>query len=127
MRVVRIHLKYFAAGLARGPVQNPARYRDRREVKFVCGPAAKVLLSIIDTDGPFRQEWRLNGPACSLCITSGPNQIIFVGSVGCIYKLDLSGKIIGEFGSLWQIARAVRLDTSPRLSGREDIVSGREV
>jgi hypothetical protein len=25
----------------RGPVNTPAQYRDRREVKFVCGPAPK--------------------------------------------------------------------------------------
>ena len=34
----------------------------------------------------------------SLCLTGGPSQVMFVGSVGKVYKMDLSGKILGVFG-----------------------------
>jgi hypothetical protein len=31
-------------------------------------------------------------------ITNGPNPVMFVGSVSKVYKMDLSGKILGPFG-----------------------------
>jgi hypothetical protein len=34
----------------------------------------------------------------ALCLTGGPAQVLFVGSVGRVYKIDLSGKILGAFG-----------------------------
>ena len=60
-------------------------------------------VQVFDTDGNFIQEWRLDGPAWSLCITPGPNQVIFVGSVGRIFKMDLNGKVLGTFGRLGRL------------------------
>ncbi|MGH9772921.1 MAG: hypothetical protein ACRD4Q_14695 [Candidatus Acidiferrales bacterium] len=60
-------------------------------------------IQVFTTDGEFKQEWRLPGPAWSLCITPGPTQVIFVGSVGRVYKLDLTGKMLGQFGKLGRL------------------------
>jgi DNA-binding beta-propeller fold protein YncE len=60
-------------------------------------------VQVFDTDGNFKQEWRVAGLAWSLCITPPPNQVIFVGSVGKVYKYDLSGKLLGEFGKLGRL------------------------
>ena len=60
-------------------------------------------VEVFDTDGTFKQEWRLDGPAWSLCITPGPTQVIFVGSIGKVYKLDLNGKLVGKFGKLGRL------------------------
>jgi len=60
-------------------------------------------VQVFDTDGKFKQEWPLDGLAWSLCITPGPNQMIFVGSVGKVYKLDLTGKVLGTFGKLGRL------------------------
>jgi len=60
-------------------------------------------VQVFDTDGTFKQEWRLDGPAWSLCITPGPAQVIFVGSIGKVYKLDLNGKVLGKFGKLGRL------------------------
>jgi streptogramin lyase len=60
-------------------------------------------VQVFDTEGTFKQEWRLDGPAWSLCITPGPSPVIFVGSIGRVYKLDLNGKILGEFGKLGRL------------------------
>src|SRR5262249_1857078 len=57
-------------------------------------------IQVFDTDGTFKQEWDLDGLTWSLCITPGPNQVIFVGSVGKVYKMDLTGKVLGTFGKL---------------------------
>ncbi len=60
-------------------------------------------VQVFDTDGNFKQEWKVGGLAWSLCITPPPNQVIFVGSVGKIYKYDLSGKLLGQFGKLGRL------------------------
>jgi len=60
-------------------------------------------LLVFDTDGALKQEWRLDGLAWSLCITPGPRQVIFVGSVGRVYKLDLEGNVVGKFGKLGRL------------------------
>ena len=49
-----------------------------------------------DTDGKLKSVYNLPGPAWSLCITPGANQVIFVGSAGALYKLGLDGKLLGE-------------------------------
>lgn len=51
-----------------------------------------------DTEGNLKSVWRLPTAPWSLCLTAGPNQVMFVGSVGRVYKMDLSGKILGAFG-----------------------------
>ena len=60
-------------------------------------------VQVFDTDGNFKQEWKVGGLAWSLCITPPPNQVIFVGSVGRIYEYDLSGKLLGQFGKLGRL------------------------
>ncbi len=64
---------------------------------------ANNRVQVFDTEGTFKQEVRLPGPPWSLCITPGPNQVLFVGSVGRIYKVDLTGKILGAFGKLGRL------------------------
>ena len=60
-------------------------------------------VQVFDTDGNFKQEWNVGALAWSLCITPGPNQVIFVGSVGRVFKYDLSGKRLGAFGKLGRL------------------------
>jgi DNA-binding beta-propeller fold protein YncE len=60
-------------------------------------------VQVFDTDGNFKQEWKVGALAWSLCITPAPNQVIFVGSVGKIFKYDLNGKLLGEFGKLGRL------------------------
>jgi DNA-binding beta-propeller fold protein YncE len=55
-------------------------------------------IQTFDTEGNLKSVWRLPTAPWSLCLTTGPNQVMFVGSVGRVYKMDLSGKILGAFG-----------------------------
>ena len=56
-------------------------------------------IQLFDTDGNFKAVWNnLPGAPWSLCLT--PNQVMYVGSVGRIYKLDLTGKVLGSFGHM---------------------------
>lgn len=60
-------------------------------------------VQVFDTDGNFKQEWNVGALAWSLCITPGPDQVIFVGSVGRVFKYDLNGKLLGAFGKLGRL------------------------
>src|SRR5690349_10205364 len=55
-------------------------------------------IQTFDGDGNRKAVWNLPTAPWSLCLTSGPNQVMFVGSVGRVYKMDLTGKILGAFG-----------------------------
>jgi hypothetical protein len=60
-------------------------------------------IQVFDLNGKFKEQWKLDGLTWSLCITPGPTQYIFVGSVGHVYKLDLSGKVLAKFGKLGRL------------------------
>ncbi len=60
-------------------------------------------VQVFDADGNFKQLWSLDGPAWSLCMTPGANPVIFVGSVGRVYKMDLSGKVLARFGKFGKL------------------------
>jgi hypothetical protein len=64
---------------------------------------ANNRVQVFDTDGNFKQEWKVGALAWSLCITPPPNQVIFVGSVGKVFKYDLNGKLLGQFGKLGRL------------------------
>ena len=51
-----------------------------------------------DTEGNLKAVWDLPTAPWALCLTKGPTQVMFVGSVGRVYKMDLTGKILGVFG-----------------------------
>src|SRR5258708_10036917 len=55
-------------------------------------------IQVFDTDGNRKAVWNLPTAPWALCLTSGPNQVMFVGSAGQLYKADLTGKILGTFG-----------------------------
>ena len=55
-------------------------------------------IQVFDTDGKFKQEWRVGGNPWSLCLTPGPNPVMYVGSVGRVIKIGLDGKVLGAMG-----------------------------
>ena len=55
-------------------------------------------VQVFDTEGKFLREFRPGGNPWSLCITPGPNQVLFIGSVGRIFKVALDGKVLGTIG-----------------------------
>jgi hypothetical protein len=55
-------------------------------------------IQTFDTDGNRKAIWNLPTAPWSLCLTGGANQTLFVGSVGRVYKMDLTGKVLGVFG-----------------------------
>ena len=60
-------------------------------------------IQVFDTDGNAKNEWRFGGNPWSLCLTRGPNPVLYVGSVGRVVKMDLSGKVLGSMGKFGRV------------------------
>ena len=62
---------------------------------------------MFDGDGTFKTQFTNVGTPTALCITRGPQQVLYVAHSGdpdgmedaAIYKLDLNGTVLGKFGS----------------------------
>ena len=57
-------------------------------------------IQVFDGEGNFLKEWTNAGAPWAICITPGPKQVLYTTDslAGRIYKLDLDGNILGEFG-----------------------------
>src|ERR1700726_28818 len=64
-------------------------------------------IQVFDTEGNRKAVWNLPTAPWSLCLTNAPNQVMFVGSVGRVYKMDLSGKVLGAFGRPGRMAGTI--------------------
>jgi DNA-binding beta-propeller fold protein YncE len=71
-------------------------------------------IQVFDRDGTFKTQLNGVGAPAALCITPGPHQYLFssnsnppddIDSGGEIYKLELSGKIIGKFGRAGKLTK----------------------
>jgi DNA-binding beta-propeller fold protein YncE len=65
-------------------------------------------IQVFDTRGNFRREMSGFGAPMAICITQGPNQVMYVSNSnppdnldvdGEIYKVELDGTIVGQFGT----------------------------
>ena len=64
-------------------------------------------IQTFDTDGNFKQEMRIGGAPWSFCLTPGPNPVMFVGSAGSVFKVDMNGKVLGAFGRMGRVPGTV--------------------
>ena len=90
-------------GTGRGQFNTPHSIVIDKNANLYVADRQNSRIQVFDTEGNFKSEWRLSGNPWSLCITPGPNQVIFAGSVQRVFKLDLSGKLLGEFGKSGKI------------------------
>jgi DNA-binding beta-propeller fold protein YncE len=64
-------------------------------------------IQVFDGDGTFKTQFTNVGTPTALCISRGPQQVLYVAHTGdpdgmedaAIYKLDLNGTVLGKFGS----------------------------
>ena len=77
---------------------------------------SRTSTNYLQTGGTFAP-----GAPWALCITPGPNQVLYSSDSypGRIYKLSLDGKVLGYARRVGQAAQAVRLDPRDRLPVRE--------
>lgn len=64
-------------------------------------------IQVFDNDGNFKTQFTGIGSPAAICLTPGPRQVLYssnsnppedIDSGGEIYKLDLTGKVLGKFG-----------------------------
>lgn len=57
-------------------------------------------IQVFNGDGEFLKQWTNVGSPWALCITPGPNPVMYSSDSrpGRIYKLDLNGNVLGVFG-----------------------------
>jgi hypothetical protein len=69
---------------------------------------------VFDGDGNYKTRFLNVGTPRAICITSGPRQVMYVSNSnvpedidveGNIYKVDLTGKLLGTFGRAGRIAK----------------------
>lgn len=85
-------------GGARGQFNTPHGIAiDNNEVLYVAD-RGNSRIQTFDTKGNLKAVWDLPTAPWSLCMTTGANQVLFVGSVSRVYKMSLDGKILGVFG-----------------------------
>ena len=70
---------------------------DNNDVVYVAD-RGNSRIQVFDAEGSQKGVWNMPTAPWALCLTNGPNQVMFVGSVGRVYKMDLGGKILGSFG-----------------------------
>ena len=70
---------------------------DNNDIVYVAD-RANSRIQTFDTDGKLKNVWRIPTAPWSLCLTNGPNPVMFIGSVAKVYKMSLDGKILGVFG-----------------------------
>ncbi len=86
-------------GSGKGEFNTPHSIVMDRNQNIYVADRGNSRIQVFDTDGNFKEMWtNLPGPPWSFCITQGANQVIYVGSVGKMYKLDLTGKVLGQYG-----------------------------
>ena len=92
-------VKYWGdRGTAQGQFNTPHAIVIDAKGNLYVADRGNSRVQVFDTDGKFLQEWHNIGPPWSLCITPGLNQVVFVGSIGRIYKMDLNGNVLGVLG-----------------------------
>jgi sugar lactone lactonase YvrE len=90
-------------GVATGEFNTPHSIVIDRNNTLYVADRANGRIQTFDTDGNFKQEWRVGGPPWSLCMTPGPRQVMYVGSVGKVIKVDLDGKVLGQMGKFGRV------------------------
>jgi DNA-binding beta-propeller fold protein YncE len=78
------------------------------------GDSGNKRIQVFDGDGTFKTQILNVGNPAALCITSGPHQFLYSSNSnppenidvdGEIYKMELSGKIVGKFGKAGKLPK----------------------
>jgi sugar lactone lactonase YvrE len=87
-------------GTAPGEFHTPHSIATDAKGNVYVGDRENNRIQVFDGDGKFLKQWTNIGAPWAVCITPGPNQVLYTSdsNPGRIYKLDLNGNILGAFG-----------------------------
>jgi DNA-binding beta-propeller fold protein YncE len=89
-------------------------------------------VQVFDGDGKFKTQFTNVGAPTALCITRGPQQVLYVAHTGdpdgmedaAIYKVDLQGKVLGKFGSAGKLPKEFSLVNSIDCRNENELLVG---
>jgi DNA-binding beta-propeller fold protein YncE len=87
-------------GIAQGEFHTVHSIATDAKGNVYVGDRENNRIQVFDGDGNFLKQFTNVGAPWAICITPGPNQVLYTSdsNPGQIYKLDLDGKILGVFG-----------------------------
>jgi hypothetical protein len=87
-------------GTGQGEFHTPHSIATDAKGNVYVGDRENNRIQVFDGDGNFLKQFTNVGAPWAICITPGPNQVLYTSdsNPGQIYKLDLDGKILGVFG-----------------------------
>ena len=101
-------------GTAPGQFRQPRAIAIDAQGLVYVADAGNRRIQVFDGDGNLKGRFLNVGTPRAICITSGPRQVMYVSNSnvpedidveGEIYKVDLTGKILGKFGHAGRLAK----------------------
>ncbi len=88
-------------GTGPGQFNIPHTIASDKDGNIYVGDRTNRRIQVFDSNGTFLRQFTGIDQPWAICITPGANQVLFSSDAnsGKIYKLDLTGKILGAFGS----------------------------
>jgi DNA-binding beta-propeller fold protein YncE len=96
------------------------------------GDEGNKRVQVFDADGNFKTQFTNVGAPTALCITRGPQQVLYVAHTGdpdgmedaAIYKVDLQGNVLGKFGSAGKLPKEFSLVNSIDCRNENELLVG---
>jgi DNA-binding beta-propeller fold protein YncE len=101
-------------GTANGQFRQPRAIAVDAQGLVYVADAGNRRIQVFDGDGNFKTKFMNVGTPRAICITQGPRQVMYVSNSnvpedidydGNIYKVDLTGKLLGTFGRAGRVAK----------------------
>jgi hypothetical protein len=96
------------------------------------GDEGNKRVQVFDTEGTFKTQFTNVGAPTALCLTRGPQPVLYVAHTGdpdgmddaAIYKVDLKGNILGKFGSAGKLPKEFSLVNSIDCRNENELLIG---
>ena len=96
------------------------------------GDEGNKRVQVFDTDGNFRTQFTNVGAPTALCLTRGPQPVLYVAHTGdpdgmedaAIYKVDLKGNVLGKFGGAGKLSGEFGLVNSIDCRNENELLVG---
>lgn len=96
------------------------------------GDEGNKRIQVFDTEGTFRTQFANVGAPTALCLTRGPQPVLYVAHTGdpdgmddaAIYKVDLKGTVLGKFGTAGKLPKEFSLVNSIDCRNENELLVG---
>ena len=96
------------------------------------GDEGNKRVQVFDSEGTFKTQFANVGAPTALCLTRGPQQVLYVAHTGdpdgmedaAIYKVDLKGNVLGKFGSAGKLPKEFGLINSIDCRNENELLVG---